>query len=169
MATWNEFESADPELAALVMGRFESTGLLMLGTIRGSGWPRISPCEYLLVAGDLYLGMMWQSKKALDLIRDPRCLVHTVVSNKDGTEGEAKLRGRAADVTDKGLRERSAQHTFDTTGWRPEEPYHLFWLDIEDAAFIQFSGNGDQTIKTWRAGKEQHERVRKWTGSGYED
>ena len=95
--------------------------------------------------------------------------MHTVVSNKDGTEGEVKLRGRAVDVTDKGLRERSAQHTFDTTGWRPEEPYHLFSLDIEDAAYIKFSGNGDQTIKTWRTGGQQQERMRKWTGSGYED
>jgi hypothetical protein len=65
------------------------------------------------------------------------------------------------------LRERSTQHTFDTTGWRPEEPYHLFWL--ENTAYIKFSGNGDQTIKIRRTGGEQTERLRKWTGSGYED
>jgi len=111
---------------------------------------------------------MWQSKKALDLIRDPRCLVHSVVSNKDGSEGEVKLRGRAVDVTDKRLRERSAQDSFDTTGWRPEEPYHLFWLDIEDAAYIKFSETGDQTVKTWHAGRDEQSRVRKWTGSRLE-
>jgi hypothetical protein len=166
---WTEFSKAAPELAGLFRERLGKTGLALIGTIRKDGTPRISPFEAEVFEGELLLGMMWQSKKALDLMRDARCLVHTVVSNKDGTEGEVKLRGRAVDVTDKGLRERSAQHTFDTTGWRPEEPYHLIWLDIEDAAYIKFSGNGDQTIKTWRAGGKQTERLRKWTGSGYED
>jgi len=99
----------------------------------------------------------------------PRCLVHSVVSDKDGSEGEVKLGGRGVDVTDKGLRERSAQQTFDTTGWRPEEPYHLFWLDIEEAAYIKYGPNGDQTVKTWRTGGEEQSRVRKWTGSRLED
>lgn len=166
---WTAFTQAAPKLAALFRERLDKTGLALIGTIRKDGTPRISPLEADVFEHHLLLGMMWQSKKALDLLRDPRCLVHSVVSNKDGTEGEVKLRGRAIDVTDKGLRERSAQHTFDTTGWRPEEPYHLFCLDIEDAAFIQFSGNGDQTIKTWRADGVQQERLRKWTGSGYED
>lgn len=166
---WTEFAQTAPALADLFQERLEATGLALIGTIRKDGTPRISPLEADVFEDQLLLGMMWQSKKALDLLRDPRCLVHSVVSNKDGTEGEAKLRGRAVDVTDKGLRERSAQKTFDTTGWRPEEPYHLFSLDIEEAAYIKFSGNGDQTIKIWRAGGQQHERLRKWTGSGYED
>jgi Pyridoxamine 5'-phosphate oxidase len=166
---WAAFAEAAPDLARLFEERLEATGLALIGTIRKDGTPRISPLEADIFEDLLLLGMMWQSKKALDLIRDPRCLVHSVVSNKDGTEGEVKLRGRAVDVTDKGLRERSAQHSFDTTGWRPEEPYHLFWLDIEEAAYIKFSGNGDQTIKTWRADGQQQERLRKWTGSGYAD
>jgi hypothetical protein len=166
---WTEFADASPELASLFHERLDKTGLALMGTIRKDGTPRISPLEANVFEGYLLLGMMWQSKKALDLIRDPRCLVHSVVTNKDGTEGEVKLRGRAVDVADMGLRERSAQHSFDTTGWRPEEPYHLFWLDIEQAAFIQFSGNGDQTIKTWRAGEQEQTRLRKWTGSGYDD
>jgi hypothetical protein len=166
---WASFAKAAPDLARLFEERLEATGLALIGTIRKDGTPRISPLEADIFEDHLLLGMMWQSKKALDLIRDPRCLVHSVVSNKDGTEGEVKLRGRAVDVTDKGLRERSAQHSFDATGWRPEEPYHLFLLDIDDAAYIKFSGNGVQTIKTWRADRQQQERLRKWTGSGYAD
>jgi hypothetical protein len=166
---WATFSQATPELAQLFRERLDATGLALIGTIRKDGTPRISPLEADVFEDHLLLGMMWQSKKALDLLRDPRCLVHSVVSNKDGTEGEVKLRGRAVDVTDEGLRERSAQHTFDTTGWRPEEPYHLFALDIDDAGYIKFSGNGDQTIKTWHAGGQQRERLRKWTGSGYDD
>jgi Pyridoxamine 5'-phosphate oxidase len=165
---WTEFSQAAPELAQLFRERLDRTGLALLGTVRKDGTPRISPLEAEVFEGDLLLGMMW-SKKALDLIRDPRCLVHTVVSNKESTEGEVKLRGRAVDVTDQGLRERSAQHSFDKTGWRPEEPYHLFWLDIEDAAYIKYSPNGDQTVKTWRAGGAEQSRLRRWTGSRLED
>jgi len=39
--------------------------------------------------------MMWRSKKALDLLRDPRIVVHSVTSNKDGTDGDVKIYGRA--------------------------------------------------------------------------
>ena len=72
--TWGKFKSHSPELAALGEERFESTGLVLLGTLRKDGWPRISPVEPLIADGHLYLGMMWQSRKALDLLRDPRVL-----------------------------------------------------------------------------------------------
>jgi hypothetical protein len=32
--------------------------------------------------------MMWQSWKALDLVRDPRCTVHSTISDRHTTEGE---------------------------------------------------------------------------------
>ena len=166
---WTEFSQAAPGLARLFRERLDKTGVALIGTIRKDGTPRISPLEAVVFDGHLLLGGMWQSKKFLDLMRDPRCLVHTVVSNKDGREGELKLRGRVVEVTDPAMRERNAQHVFDTTGWRPEEPYHLYWLDIGDASFVQYSGRGDQTVKTWRAGEPERTRVRKWTGSGYAD
>jgi hypothetical protein len=165
---WTEFAEASPELAQLGQERFEKSDLLLIGTIRKGGTPRISPIEFQLLDGELLLGMMWQSKKALDLLRDPRCLLHNVVANKDGTDGEFKLRGRATDVTDPGFREKSAKTSFEKTGWRPSEPYHLFTIDIEKAAFVQFSSNGDQTVLAWRAGGPVRKRLRKWTGSAYE-
>ncbi len=123
---WSAFAEAAPELARLAEERFEKTGLALIGTIRRDGTPRISPIEPAVFEGHLLLGMMYQSQKALDLLRDPRCLLHTIVTDKEGTEGEIKFRGRAVDVTDAGLRERHAQDTFERTGWRPEEPFHLF-------------------------------------------
>jgi len=165
---WAEFAEAAPELAGLGRERFEKNDLLLLGSTRRDGSPRISPVEFLFLDGDLMLGMMWQSKKALDLLRDPRCLIHSVVSNKDGQEGEFKLRGRAVDVQDPDVRERNGEAAFEKTGWRPPEPYHLFSIDIESASFVQYSGEGHQTVKRWRAGGPVRERVRRWTGSGYE-
>ena len=95
---WNDFKEAAPELAKLGEERFENFGLVLVGTIRQNGWPRISPVEPLILDGELYLGMSWRSRKALDLLRDPRCTVHSVVSNRDGSEGEFKLYGRARAV-----------------------------------------------------------------------
>lgn len=141
----------DPELAGLGLERFEKTGLALVGTLRKNGWPRISPVEPVIAEGHLYLGMMWQSVKALDLLRDPRCTVHSTVSDRLGTEGEFKVYGRAADVTDRAERARFAEALFEKIGWRPEEPdYHLFSIDIESAAWAIIR-EGERVQKVWRA------------------
>ncbi len=59
-----------------------------------------SRVEPLIVDGDLYFGMMWQSLKALDLMRDPRCTIHTTISDRMAKEGELKLHGRVENVSD---------------------------------------------------------------------
>ena len=102
MATWDDFRRGDPALAALADARLAEDGLVLVGTLRANGWPRISPVEPLVVGGGLHLGMMWQSRKALDLLADPRCVVHTTVHDTAGTEGDVKVYGRAVDVTDPG-------------------------------------------------------------------
>ena len=91
---WGQFAERDPELAALGEAQLARTGLALVGTLRRDGWPRISPVEPFIVDGNLYLGMMWKSRKALDLIRDPRCVVHSTVVDRKGSEGEFKVYGR---------------------------------------------------------------------------
>jgi hypothetical protein len=86
MATWSEFERLAPELAALAKERFAATEFVMLGTLRKNGWPRISPIEYTIFDGQFTMGGMWQAKKALDILRDPRCVVHSATTNKNGQE-----------------------------------------------------------------------------------
>ncbi len=164
---WDEFAAAAPELAAMGRERLERTEVALLGTTRVDGSARISPLEFLFLDGEMYVGMMWQSKKALDLIRDPRCLIHSTVSNKDGKEGEFKLRGRMIDVQDPSIRERIGQESLRATGWRPPEPYHQFVIDIEGASFVQYSEDGSQTVRRWRPGQPERTMMRKWTGSGY--
>ena len=88
--TWQEFAEQDPELAALGEERLNRHGLVMLATLRKNGWPRVSPVEPLFFNGQLYLGMTRRSRKALDLLRDPRCSVHNAVSDRHGGEGEFK-------------------------------------------------------------------------------
>jgi pyridoxamine 5'-phosphate oxidase-like protein len=135
---WHEFEVAAPELAADARRRFGETRLALLGTVAKDGWPRISPCEVYVVDGELLLGMIWQSKKALDLVRDPRLVVHSAQCDPDGADGDVKLYGRAVDMPDPVLREHYADRLEAQIDWRPTEPFHLFALDVERAGFVRF-------------------------------
>jgi hypothetical protein len=151
MATWAEFVHEAPGLGALGEELFGRTGLALVGTTRTNGWPRISPCEPYIIDGDIYLGMMWHSKKALDLQREPRCVVHSTVSDKEGTEGEFKAYGLARDVPERARRETYCDTLEKQIGWRPTEPFHIFTLDITEVGYCKF-GEGKQTIRRWRPG-----------------
>lgn len=135
---WDEFVASAPQLAAIGLERFEQSELVMLGTIRKDGSPRITPLEHFLFEGEFTIGGMWQSMKLLDLLREPRCALHSTTSNKDGTEGDFKLYGRAIPLDDREYRERYGVAVEQAMGWRPSEPYHLFRLDITSAGFVQF-------------------------------
>jgi hypothetical protein len=136
---WDEFAAACPELAQLGEERLRRRELCLVGTLRRNGYPRISPCEPEFVDGDLLLGMMWRSPKARDLLRDPRCVVHSVVSDRMGTEGDFKLYAQAVDVRDPERRAAYRAAIKARIDWEPAEPsYHLFALDVESAGFVIF-------------------------------
>jgi len=146
VVSWAEFEAAAPDLAQLGRARFQATGLSLVGTLRANGWPRITPVEPLLHDGRLYLGMMWQSKKALDLLRDPRCVVHSTVSDKDGTEGDVKIYGRAEPVADAEEREGYCVALEAAIGWRAQgDEWHLFAVDITEVGFFRVVDGGHDT------------------------
>jgi hypothetical protein len=152
--TFDRMASEAPELAGKARERFGATGLALVGTLRRDGWPRISPVEPLLFDGRLYLGMMPSSTKSLDLGRDPRCLVHSTVSDKDGTDGEVKLYGHAVRVTDAAEIERYCVALEEAIGWRPGGPddFDLWELRITSGAYVHFA-EGAQSIATWRPGE----------------
>jgi len=166
---WSEFAQAAPDLARFGEERFKSTGLALVGTVRKDGLPRISPVEPLIVDGQLCLGMMYRSRKALDLLRDPRCLVQTVVCNRNDPAEDLKLRGHAVQIDDAGAVERYCQALKEAIDWRPEGQFHLFALDIESATYIKYLENGDQQLTEWRPGSPARERLRHWTGGGLAD
>jgi hypothetical protein len=151
MATWQQFRDEAPEMAGMADARLKETGLVLVGTLRKDGWPRISPDEPVVMDGTLYLGMMPRSTKSLDLRRDPRVLVHTVVSDRGGKEGEAKLYGYARSIDGADERERYGAALFAQIGWRPEGDFDLFAVDIEQAAIQRFD-DGLQTTSVWRPG-----------------
>jgi hypothetical protein len=156
---WDEFEQACPELAAEGRRRFLADQLVLLGTNRKDGWPRISPCEVDMVDGHLCLGMMWRSMKALDRCRDPRVIVHTVQCDREAASGDLKLYGRAVEIDDPALRAAYRSAIKARIDWAPDEPlFHLFSLDIAWASFVTFGGG--QTIKVWDSARGLRTEVR---------
>src|SRR5215212_4244719 len=118
---WQEFERACPELARLGEERFRRYEVVLLGTLRRNGFPRVSPCEPDFVDGRLLLGMMPRSPKSLDLGRDPRCVVHSAVPDRHGAHGDFKLYGYGRQVRDTALREAYRAAIKARIDWAPEE------------------------------------------------
>lgn len=106
MARWAEVEREAPELAAAVRRRFEAHRHHTMATLRQDGSPRISGIELRFSDGAVLLGMMPDSLKARDLLRDPRIAIHAASDDPPGEgedpsgwPGDAKLAGRALAVS----------------------------------------------------------------------
>ncbi|MBX6356458.1 MAG: pyridoxamine 5'-phosphate oxidase family protein [Micromonosporaceae bacterium] len=95
---WCDFAAECPDLAGIAQEWIVDQHILLLGTLRADGSPRISALECDLVGGDLMIGMIWRSAKARDLLRDPRMTVHSLPPGKDNPGGDLKLYGRALAV-----------------------------------------------------------------------
>ena len=98
MTGWRDMELGAPEVARLGMARLNSARAAMLGTLRRDGSPRISPIEPYIAQGQLLIGAMAWSKKADDLRRDPRYVLHRVVTGPDSGAGELKPYGSAVEA-----------------------------------------------------------------------
>lgn len=147
---WDDFETACPQIAMLARERFLADDLVMLGTLRRDGSPRISPNEPDFAAGRLFVSMMWRSKKALDLFRDPRIVVHSVTCDRMGTDGDVKLYGRVADERDPEVREAFREAIRARIDWAPDEPnYHCFSVDVESAGYTRFSETEGNRALAW--------------------
>jgi hypothetical protein len=146
---WDDFERACPQIATIARKRFSRDELVIVGTIRPGGSPRISPNEVDFAAGRPLLGMMWRSQKALDLVRDPRIAVHSVPSDRMNPGGDAKLYGRVVDEQDPDVRRIFREEIGRRIDWAPDEPdYHLFSLDVQHAGFISF-GDNNRRLMAW--------------------
>jgi hypothetical protein len=150
---WEEFEAGEPEMAAFAREQLKQSRVMVIGTLRKDGSPRISMIEPFVVEGELYLGMLWQSRKALDLLRDPRLALHNAICTNTGEEGEISLRGRAVEVRDPELRRRYVEAVAEWVSWT-EPHFHLFAVDVEGAALVKYEGGTEQSMKVWPEGIE---------------
>lgn len=152
---WRDFEAAAPDLAQRGRDRFERTGVVLVGSLRSDGSPRISPVEPYFVRGHLLLGMMSRSGKALDLLRDPRCSVHSSISDVNGSEGEFQLQGRAVLLADGEIRRAE-----DSTWWQQLAPEacRVFSVEIDRATLVEWAiEKGQMRVRTWAAGSGESE------------
>lgn len=148
MSSWREFEKEAPDLAARVRARFEATKHHVLATLRRDGSPRVSGTEVDFWRDDLVLGSMHNAVKARDLRRDPRFAIHTNPGDGSMEGGDAKIAGRAAEVTDAND---IAAYVDDE---EPPEPFHLFRLDLTEAVLTSLHPEGDRlVIESWRPGE----------------
>ena len=158
---WSEFQKSAPDLARLAEERFARSGVAILGTIRKDGSPRISAIEPVISHDELLLGMMWRSRKALDLIRDPRCVIHSIIADPDGSDGEAKLYGRAVESQDSGEEKWQYQVICERWGAGAPEAFHVFTVEIESAAYIAYDiGKSQMTVTQWDARRDIREMSR---------
>lgn len=148
MISWRELEAAAPQIAQPGRRRFESTRVALLGTLRKDGSPRISPVEPYLSQGLLLFGAMPWSLKVTDLVRDPRCVLHSPITAPDSGEVELKLYGCATAASNE-IRDGC------TNGWwqgRPMEAAIVFTVDIGEATLIEWDlVRGEMLVRRWSA------------------
>jgi hypothetical protein len=152
-----EFETEQPGLAELARDRLLRPGVVLVCTIRADGTPRLSPVEPFVLDGELWLSMLWGSRKARDLLRDPRILVHNIVTSRSGGgDGEVKVRGTVRPVDDRAVQERYAAAVAEAIGWQAVPGrFHLFAVDVEDVAYLRYDDDtGDQYTVMWPRGAE---------------
>jgi Pyridoxamine 5'-phosphate oxidase len=158
MARWDEVVADAPEFAEEVRRLFDAHRHKTLATIRRDGSPRISGIEATFHDGDLWLGMMEGSLKARDLRRDPRMALHsaTVDPPADPTawEGDAKLTGRAEEITDPDKLEAFRRATGSEGGQEPPGGFHLFRIDLREVVLTRVGDPADHlVIALWREGE----------------
>jgi hypothetical protein len=153
---WRDFEVVAPRLARLAREKLVGPGVVLVGTVRRDGSPRISPVEPFLLEGDLWLSMLWGSRKAMDLKRDGRVLVHSIVTSRDGGDGEMKVRGICREEHDPSVQRRYAEAVSASLGWEPEVGrFHLFAVEIGTVSYLRYDDpTGDQYIVLWPPGDE---------------
>jgi hypothetical protein len=138
MASWGEVRRDAPDFAGRVQAAFTRNKHMTLATVRRDGSPRISGTEIQFVGDDVLVGMMARSRKALDLLRDPRIAIHGPTAdppeeNRDWV-GEAKLAGRAVAVPSDD----------------PDDDSHAFRIDVTEVVFTHLNDAGDRlAIESW--------------------
>ena len=146
MPSWSAIESEVPELAALARSFFEAGVHKTLATLRRDGSPRISGTEAKFGGGELWFGSMPGALKARDLQRDPRFALHSASADPPDWKGDAKVSGRAEEVTDPARRA-------DILG-EPSEGFHLFITDITELSVVSLAETGDHLwVESWHQGR----------------
>ncbi|MBT2528915.1 pyridoxamine 5'-phosphate oxidase family protein [Streptomyces sp. ISL-99] len=144
--SWADFQAAEPQFAQAAQQRFQQYKHHVLATIRKDGSPRVTGLEVSFLHGELWLGMMPNSRKALDLRRDPRFAVQANPGEGDDLrDGDVRISGRAVEITDADVIARYSE------GTKPPEPFHLFRVELTEVVGTSIEGDS-LVVRAWRPG-----------------
>ncbi|MEV8549577.1 pyridoxamine 5'-phosphate oxidase family protein [Streptomyces glaucescens] len=144
---WGAFSRAEPGLAKTVEERFGAFTHHVLATLRRDGSPRTTGLEVRFLDGELWLGMMPNSLKALDLRRDPRFALQANPGEGTGMGGgDVRISGRAFEVTDPEVK---AAYTKEV---EPPEPFHLFRTELTEVTRTYVEDEEYLVLQVWKPG-----------------
>ena len=143
MSTWAQLEADAPRFAERVRKVFQAGTNKTMATIKRDGSPRISGTELEFTdAGAISLGMMPDSVKLRDVMRDPRVALHSPTleppADPDDWLGDGKLSGVLVEVAP------PAEGAFPNAGY--------FELDITEAVLTYVSGKL-LVVESWHPGR----------------
>ncbi len=138
MASWREFETANPALALFGAERLAVLPAY-IATVRAGGAPRVHPCTPIVGGGRLFVFMEPTSPKGRDLRERGWYAIHNGVPDSSGTGGEFFVSGRASLVEDPSIRAGAAE----AASYVPAERYILFELGVDEA---RCHGYGDVAL-----------------------
>ena len=149
MTWWDDLVAAEPECAERVRARFGIAKHCTMATLRADGSPRISGTEVEFADEGLFIGSMPGAVKAADLLRDSRLALHspTVDPAEDQSSwaGEAKIAGRAHEVSNPEREDRS----------------HRFRIEITEAVLTGLGDPADHlVIESWHPDRGLERRTR---------
>ncbi|MEG3629408.1 pyridoxamine 5'-phosphate oxidase family protein [Streptomyces poriticola] len=147
-ANWAAFTAAEPDLAATVEARFGAYPHHVLATLRSDGSPRTTGLEVRFSRGELWLGMMPDSRKALDLRGDARFALQA--NPGDGTGmggGDVRIAGRAIEVADPETKAAYGEEV------EPPEPFHLFRTELTEVVRTYVEDDTYLVVQVWRPGE----------------
>ncbi|KFG74157.1 pyridoxamine 5'-phosphate oxidase family protein [Streptomyces mutabilis] len=147
-ANWSCLATAEPDLAATVEARFGAYTHHVLATLRRDGSPRTTGLEVRFLDGELWLGMMPGSVKALDLRRDPRFALQANPGEGTGMGGgDVRIGGRAIEVEDSAPLARYVKEV------EPPEPFHLFRTELTEVVRTYVEDDAYLVVQVWQPGQ----------------
>src|SRR3954454_13022451 len=150
MVAWQGFSEQAPELAARVFERFEAHRHKTMATIRADGGPRICGTEAPITLGEVWLGGVTGNRRFADLRRDPRVVIHSASEDPDVWTGDAKIAGRAVEVTD-GAGKAAFRGAAEEV---PEGDFELFRVVLTVAVVVRLSDGRDHLlVDVWHPGE----------------
>ena len=148
--SWDEVTTTAPELAKRAQAVLDAHKHKTIATLRADGSPRISGTEATFRDGELWLGMMLNSRKALDLRRDPRLGLHSATVDPEMAAGDAKLSGRAVEVSDRDTIARFVGAHEAESGDDVPSDFHLFRVDVRELSVVRIGDPPDHlVIESW--------------------